>query len=293
MIDKMPESVKDRQIFIEFRLYFLGELRRADLVERFGIKEAAATRDIAKYREIAPSNIVYDQTDKIYRVSDVFQPVFEYQPRHVLNSIATGISYSPPKQSTPIITCEIPEAYNKPSLEIISVITRAIYLKKPVTIKYHSMNRLSTRDIVPFALAHDGTRWHVRCYDRKKDRQHFADFVLSRMHSAKMIEGIIHDHELPQNDIQWNRIVELKLVAHPNQEQTKGIEMDYGMENGELIIKTRAAMAGYILRRLNVDCSKKHKLKEPHNRLWLKNTLSLYDVENLLYIAPGFEAFEE
>jgi hypothetical protein len=43
-------SVRERLVFIDFRCTFLGELRRADLMQRFGIGSAAATRDIAQYR---------------------------------------------------------------------------------------------------------------------------------------------------------------------------------------------------------------------------------------------------
>jgi hypothetical protein len=41
---------------IDFAAYFLGKLRRSDLMERSGMGPAAVTRDIALYRELAPSN---------------------------------------------------------------------------------------------------------------------------------------------------------------------------------------------------------------------------------------------
>lgn len=51
-------------------------------------------------------------------------------------------------------------------------------------------------------------------------------------------------HELRDQDIQWTRIVELDLVPHP-----EITEMDYGMRDGILRMKLRAATAGYILSR--------------------------------------------
>lgn len=60
------------------------------------------------------------------------------------------------------------------------------------------------------------------------------------------------------------------------------------MENGLLLIKTRAALAGYLLSFWNVDCSERFELNSGRHSLALKNRLTLYGVENLV-IAPGYE----
>jgi hypothetical protein len=49
-IADLTQSQRDRLAFIELRLRFIGEIRRQDLVARFGIQAAAATRDIAQYK---------------------------------------------------------------------------------------------------------------------------------------------------------------------------------------------------------------------------------------------------
>lgn len=54
-------------------------------------------------------------------------------------------------------------------------------------------------------------------------------------------------------------------------------------------VNVRAAVAGYVLRRWNVDCSEDHSLKGPEYHLWLKNWQALYGVENLV-IAPGYRS---
>lgn len=41
---------RDRLAFVELRVRFIGEIRRQDLVSRFGIQSAAATRDLALWR---------------------------------------------------------------------------------------------------------------------------------------------------------------------------------------------------------------------------------------------------
>ena len=60
------------------------------------------------------------------------------------------------------------------------------------------------------------------------------------------------------------------------------------MINGVLDINVRAAVAGYLLRRWNVDCSAEATLEGDEYHLWLNNRKALYGVDNLI-ISPGFK----
>ena len=60
------------------------------------------------------------------------------------------------------------------------------------------------------------------------------------------------------------------------------------MIKGVLEINVRAAVAGYLLRRWNVDCTAEAVLDGEEYHLWLRNRQALYGVNNLV-IAPGFE----
>jgi len=144
---------------------------------------------------------------------------------------------------------------------------------------------LTTRGIVPFALADSGLRWHVRAFDRRSGE--FRDFILNRFGAARILSGPVADHEKPDQDIQWNWITELELVPHPvNVQHPDIIEAEYGMDGGALKVRTRAAMAGYLLRRWNVDCTEDHSLKGDEYQLWLRNHQALYGVANLALV-PG------
>src|SRR5207245_6946456 len=57
---ELSQTQRKRLAFLELRAYFTGELRRGDIESRFGIKPAAASRDLSIYREIAPGNLAYD-----------------------------------------------------------------------------------------------------------------------------------------------------------------------------------------------------------------------------------------
>jgi hypothetical protein len=81
----------------------------------------------------------------------------------------------------------------------------------------------------------------------------------------------------------------MHVVPHPLLKHSVTIEAEYGMTDGVLKIETRAALAGYVLRRWNIDCSETHSLEGPEVHLWLKNLQTLYGVDNLA-IAPGYKA---
>jgi len=53
-------SQERRLEFIDYRLRWDGRLNRSDLIEFFGISVPQASLDIARYTELAPSNICYD-----------------------------------------------------------------------------------------------------------------------------------------------------------------------------------------------------------------------------------------
>jgi hypothetical protein len=257
------QSQQERLAYIDFRLYFLGLVSRSDLIERFGLKEAAATRDLALYKEKAPKNLIYDTKAKIYKVNKPFKPLFEYPADKVLSTLSKGFGGEIISVNEGLINTETPSQLNKPDVGILSEITRAIHLNKAVKMTYCSMSSgEKIREMVPFCLVDNGLRWHVRAYDRLNNR--FSDFVLTRIKKSKMLDkSIVDDVECKEADIQWNRIVELEIIPHPDlgAKQKDAIEMDYGMIDGVLKINLRAAVAGYLLRRWNVDCSEKGTLK--------------------------------
>lgn len=279
---------QERLFHIDFKLRFLGTINRNDLVNRFGIKEAAATRDIALYKELAPNNITYDTKAKTYIGTEQFLPLFKYQGSQALSALCYGLGDDHVASSGSLITTESPTQLNFPNLDVLAEITRAIHQKKALVIDYRSLSSgLTQREIVPFALVDNGLRWHVRAYDRKRAR--FTDFVINRIVFAKLLSTKITKSETKESDIQWNRIVEIHIVPHPKLQYPETIEVEYGMTNGMLKIFVRAAVAGYVLRHWNIDCSPEHELQGAEFHLWLTNTPTLYGVENLA-IAPGYRS---
>lgn len=284
---KLTQAQRDRLAFIELRLRFIDEFRRQDLVTRFGIQVAAATRDIAQYKEMAPRNMEYDTKGKVYVRASWFRPLFDFSAERVLTWLSQGYGDGEPIRWKGAVAHESTSLPGKIDLEILSVLTRAIHQGAAVEVAYRALSSgLTTREIVPFALADGGVRWHVRAFDRRSGE--FRDFALGRLDDARIVPGAVADHERPDQDIQWNRITELELVPHPaNVQHPDTIEAEYGMDGGALKVRARAAMAGYLLRRWNVDCTDDHSLKGGEHHLWLRNRQALYGVTNLV-LAPGY-----
>ncbi|GHY39809.1 WYL domain-containing protein [Vibrio cholerae] len=290
-IAQLPQATRDRIAHIDFTLLFKGEAVRADLVDRFSIAAAQATKDFTMYRELAPGNIEYDQKLKLHKRGEAFESLFDYDVVRTLATISQGYGDGFTGKVKPPLACEAPYHLNKPSLSIVAKVTEAIHKGKALRITYVSLSSgETTREIVPHTLLDNGLRWHVRGFDRKHNE--FRDFVLTRIKAAFVLEdstlssSVIKESELESQDRQWNRFVELELVPHPRIEHSEAIELDYGMTGGVLKVEIRAATAGYLLRQWHVDCSTEHSLMGFEYQLWLRNSQALYGVTNLS-IAPG------
>lgn len=281
------QSQRERLFHIDFKLYFLGSVNRTDLVSRFGIKEAAASRDLSLYKEFAPKNIEYDTKAKTYIQREGFTPLFEYTGSQTLAALLHGFGDDFVGTEKPIVTCEAPTQLNYPNIHTLASITRAIHNNQVLRIQYRSLSSgLSERDIVPFALVDNGLRWHVRAYDRAQER--FADFVINRIESPRELDQDIPVDQTKSADNQWNRIVDLHIVPHPKLKYPETIKAEYGIHGDYLLVQTRAAVAGYLLRKWNIDCTADHSLIGGEVHLWLQNSQTLYGVENLM-LAPGSE----
>lgn len=287
-LESLTLAQRERLAHIDFVLMFKGEARRTDLVERFNIAPSVATQDFARYKEIAPQNVIYDEKRKQHLKAASFISLFDFDVIRTLATLSQGFGDGFSGQLKPPLACEAPYHLNKPSLSIVAKVTEAIHKGKALSITYVSLSSgETTREIVPHTLVDNGLRWHVRGFDRKHNE--FRDFVLTRIKAAVVLEdSTLSEAELQTQDRQWNRFVELELVPHPRIKHREAIELDYGMTGGVMKVEIRAATAGYLLRLWNVDCSKVASLKTPEFHLWLKNYQTLYGVSNLA-IAPGFD----
>ncbi len=286
-LSNIPRSQQERLAYIDFCAYFLGRLRRADVAQRFGTGPAAATRDIGLYRDLAPNNLELNTVEKAYRCSDSFKPLFEHSVERVLTALSQGFGEGVFSGGQSLIRSEVPRVLSLPKLDVLAPITRAIHLGRALQVTYYSVRSgQSERVLVPFALANNGARWHVRAYDRR--REAFLDFVLNRIETPRLLEGssVLPD-EKPEHDLEWSRMLELKLVIHPQHPRPEVVARDYDFVEGVLKVRVREAIAGYTLRQWAVDCSPDHSQNPEEFALWLPDSLSLYG-SGSAKLAPGY-----
>lgn len=256
-LPRRPWSQERRLEFIEYRLRWNGRLNRADLIQFFGISRPQASLDIAKYSELAPTNLEYDSTSKGYRPTHTFEPLFaSSEPtrylEHVLQKaegqISDGQSYlawAPPAATVPSPIRVVPAS-------TLAALVQAIHQGIAINITYQSLTspQPTHRVVSPHALAHDGFRWHVRAYCH--NRKEFRDFVLARIVATGVFENPLAS---ASEDAAWTTMVALRLAPHPKLPvgHRRAIELDYGMEGGEVEFKCRKAFLFYALRHLRLD----------------------------------------
>lgn len=280
---------KQRLAYIDFKLYFTGMVTRSEIVSHFELGLAAATRDLKFYKDNAPDNMAYDNVEKKYFITTQFKPIFKHDARRTLIKLANNISDGFDSIGDTSFPIESPSPLNVPDIDIIAKLSQAIINQKPISVIYTSLSSgAGARELVPHSIVDNGLRWHLRAYDRKS--KSFRDFVLTRISKATIQAETSSPEEKMLEDHQWMRMVPLQIIPHPsNVKYPAAIELDFGMENGMLEVNVRAAMAGYLLRRWNVDCTENANLNSSEYQLYLQNIQTLYGAENLA-IAPGYDS---
>jgi len=252
-------SQERRLQFIDFRLQWEGRINRKDVTDFFKISVPQASADIARYTELAPDNLRYDTTSRMYVATPGFVPQFESSgPRQYLSHLLAlernilardqvFLSFRPPMATVPLPSRTIDS-------KILSLMLRAIAERAKVQISYQSIARdeEQARCISPHAFGHDGMRWHVRGYCHL--REGFRDFVFGRILSAEQLTASEIDSA---TDREWHTNVSLVLTPDESltPDQRRGVEIDYGMKGGKVTITCRQAMLFYALRTLNFELS--------------------------------------
>ena len=253
-----PRWGQERRLeFIEFRLLWEGRINRSELVDFFGISVPQASLDIAKYNELAPTNLLYDRRLKTYQATSSFLPVLT--PADSQNfltqlwavesgAMAPTISFIGWRPPCDVVKLPVRAI----STQILLRVLWAIRDTSAIRIAYQSMHRSesSKRWIEPHAIAYDGSRWHVRAWC--VENQEFRDFVISRISNVSdQRPGAIDS----AGDARWHGKVTLIVVPRTDlaPAQHKAIEREYGMHGGRLCVSTRIALLHYLVRHMQLD----------------------------------------
>lgn len=263
----MRWGVEKRMEFIEFRLFWEGGINRSDIVEQFGVSAPQASNDLSLYKETAPSNIIYDLSEKRYLAADKFKPLFlKPDPDRYLSQLKLIADHLLPTEETwlsiiPSIDA-VPIPHRCVDVKILKPLMNAIRNCRSIEVNYQSMNARRPdplwRWITPHAFSNDGLRWHLRAFCHLENK--FKDFILSRF------LGTGSDGEpmaKAEQDKSWQEFIDVVLIPNPafSKSQREVIAVDYGMKNGQLNVPVRKAILYYFKKRLRLDVAE--ALDEP------------------------------
>lgn len=274
-------SSRQRLQYIELMAYYTGVIARSDLTRAFGVSDAAATKDLKLYSELAPDNLVYQQVVFGFVPTKSFKEVFaDLSPGTVLPMMAENLPVAGgPKISNEAaksiygITIEsLPLPERLPEKEILAPLIRAIKQKKKVVAVYQSLTDRDSqqqRIIEPHSLINTGLRWHLRAYS--EDTYDFRDFVLSRFAETTLLDTDAESSY--QYDDDWTEMVTLKLAPHPKLDEQKqsSLLLDYHATDGVIELEVRRSLIGYTLKNLSVDTTTDHSMNPNANQLVVVN----------------------
>lgn len=250
-------GVERRLEFIEFRLFWEGQVNRSDLIDAFGISVNQASTDLNRYLGMVPNNMTYDKSARTYVRGSVFSPLFlkADASRYLsqLRSVAVGILDRSDAWIGQFPSYDAaPTPVRSVNAKTLRSVVAAIRLSKAIEIKYQSLSRPEPRWrwVAPHAIGFDGFRWHARAFCETD--QTFKDFLLSRILETRATR--LSDVTL-ESDTDWQEQVILEVGPHPDLSDTqkKVIALDYGMRGGKAQIPVRRAFLYYALKRLGLD----------------------------------------
>lgn len=253
---------QDRRLeFIEFRLLWDGKINRREVAEYFSVSIQQASLDFSRYMVLAKDNMEYDRSEKVYRATKQFTPLFVAPDTQTyLNelsgltagTISPSFSFIGVRPPCDVVTLPVRRVRKEALLPILWAIRDGT----EIDATYQSMRSPEpTRQwIAPHSLAFDGTRWHARAWSYESSR--FRDFVLTRF---QQIHGRRSSTVNPHEDVEWQTffVVEIEPNRNLTTSQRDSVINDFGMVDGKLSKTIRRALVSYFVRYLRIDGAQK------------------------------------
>lgn len=276
-VNGIKRATQQRLQYIELMAYYTGVVTRSDVARAFGISDAAATKDLKFYSQIAPDNLIYKHNVFGFVPTSKFEEIFtDLEPQQVLPMMAANLPFIGETVEQNLLygvpTEQLPLPQRLPGKEVIAQVIRAIKQKTRLSVVYSSLSdrdSSAARIIEPHSLVNTGLRWHVRAYS--EGTYDFRDFVLSRVQQAQQYSDPAESN--PEYDDDWMEAINLQLTPHPrlSEEKRQILMTDYAAENNVIEFTVRRALLGYVLQRLSVDTTADHSLNPNAYQLVVMN----------------------
>ncbi|HIH5821157.1 TPA: WYL domain-containing protein [Proteus mirabilis] len=277
---KNDQALAIRLAFIDFKIFYTGVLSRTDITSEFDISEITATRIISKYKELREKNLYYDNKSKKFELNELeYQSLVDFSSEDALKMLSEGFDKNKFVRSRNIIRYENIDFIQSPlEKNKVAIITRAIFNKNKIKIKYNSTtsSNKENRILSPLVILFDGRNWIFRAYHEDSDTEiKYKNFNFSRIIEAeKTNESIDYNQTLDYDDL-WNMNLPIELEINPNLKKQKKdeIKRDFGINSldNKVLMTSRAAFVWIILNQWLV-CYEKDIESDNHYNFILKNT---------------------
>lgn len=255
------QAIQARLQWLEDRIFWVGELNRSDMVSRFEISPQQASGDIKLYQELAPANLGYDRSKKLYFKGDGFEPLFEKSLEAWLSANA---------EENPSLRSIQREAV-KPikrgmSDQILMAISRSFRLRLPISVLYQSGKKDAPewRVICPHDIVETEIRWHIRAF--MVEKRVFADIIPGRILDVR--DSPEYEWVGAESDSAWNTMADIVLVPSETLApiHREVVERDYRMTDGKCVISTRECLVYYQLSAMYLVDAVREYQGEPQDR---------------------------
>lgn len=276
--EEMGHAQRERLRFIESSLLWEGALRRQRVSDVFDVSLNHVTKDLRRYEDAFPNNILFDHRRQAYVPGPRFRPqIASRDPREYL-ALQLAHAESGSNVIAPLLagwdtvpTATVPAPPHGISEATLKTVVRAISQHACVDALYHSSRgRAPGRRLIwPHALVHTGVRWHVRAYDDLSKA--YRNFALQRIDDARLLDKSV-PAEAGQDEL-WSRTVIVKVIPNPklNQHQRDIVIRDFGMKQGtnpHWAVELRCSMVGYFVAQYGLDPKRS---RDSSSRILLEN----------------------
>lgn len=289
LIKKYNAQRAERFAFIDFVVRFLGGLNRSDLLDFFGIGDAAASKEISEYKRLRPRNVDYDRVmRKNVILRDSFTPLIEIDAETALGMLANGFNKNKLYDRPMLPYKRVGMVPRHLDIDLISKVTRALHSKTAIKCDYISGNSKNhdERTLVPTAFFYDGHSWMFRAFHRESAVSGGVKFKCFEFSRLKNVTECPNDSALPSEtlaqDSDWHLLVPLQLTLHPSLSDSKKSTLiqEFGLVDGDddLLITEKAVLVYYLKKHWKIDVNDNPSSDGNYN-FHLKNGSTLKHLE--------------
>ena len=259
--------IRDMDLLIRWE----GELTNARIREVFGVQAVQSSRLLGAY--------IAERGDAILRAtprapltpSPRFDSLVPASTPDDYLRLISGASVALPGRD--LVVESRPTRIGE-NAELFAALLTASRASTGLRITYGSMNHPDgkERTIFPHSLVRAPRRWHVRAWCGL--RQEFRDFALGRVLSFAPVEEA--SPKTRRHDTGWNKLVSLKIVAHPAFDEARQLLLrrEYFAGKPGSTVRVRKALAGYVVQDLRLATDLKRD-RPPQFQLYLENADAL------------------